>query len=309
MRRFGRLVLLAGLYAPACAAQRPLQVAVSIQPLEAIARQIGGERIEVHTLLPPGSSPHTFEPTPGDMARLAGARLFVRVGGGLEEWADTLLASESVPTLTLMEAEGLRPLATADEHGGAGEPAHEAHDGHDHGPLDPHFWTDPLRMRDAAVPALVRAFSEADPSGAALYAERGRQTQLELTRLDAELRQTLASVPSRAFISFHNSWSYFAARYDLDQVAVVEEFPDAEPTARRLARLVDEARGAGVRALLIEPQQSRRIATTIAAEFGAILVQVDPLGDPADPQRATYGALLRYNARAFVQALELGTVR
>ena len=118
-------------------------------------------------------------------------------------------------------------------------------------------------------------------------------------------RQCFPSVSKSGtrFVAFHAAWRYFAARYGLEEVGVVEEAPGEEPAPRALAALVTRAREAGVPAILVEPQLSPRVAKVLAAEFGATTVLVDPNGDPTDPERSRYAALMRWNARAFARAL------
>jgi len=259
-------------------------------------RQIGGARVDVAVLVPPGASPHTFEPQPSDVAKLAQAALVAEVGG-LDGWVRHLVsAAEHAPArFTVLDAPGLAPLAATGGHLEAGEDPRAAR-------LDPHVWLDPLRVRDAIVPALVAALTALDPDGRADYAAAADAFRTQLTALDAEIRATLAS-RGRRFVAFHAAWRYFAERYGLEEIGVVEEAPGEEPTPKELVALVGRARDAGVPAILVEPQLSPRIARALAAEFGATTVLVDPNGDPTDPARADYGGLLRFDAAAFARAL------
>jgi ABC-type Zn uptake system ZnuABC Zn-binding protein ZnuA len=266
-----------------------LEVAATIHPVAMLAAAVGGSRVSVVTLVPPRASPHVFEPQPGDLARLAGARLLIEVGGGLDGWAARLrgAAGGGLERMVLLEAAGLDPLP-------AGE-------GRDRG-LDPHVWLDPLRVRDALAPALAARLTRLDPAGGADYARRLAAFQAELAALDAEIRRLLDG-RGRRFVAYHAAWRYFAARYGLEELGVVAEAPGEEPTPRTLAALATAARRASVRAILIEPQLPSRVAEVLAADLGLELVEVDPQGDPADPERAHYAALMRWNARAFARAL------
>jgi ABC-type Zn uptake system ZnuABC Zn-binding protein ZnuA len=271
----------------------PLRVVATIEPLAMIVRELAGERTVVSVLVPPGASPHTFDPRPGDVARLADAALLVAVGGDFDGWARRLLgASErEIETLSLLELPGLEPRSSAPDGGGAGAAA-----------PDPHVWLDPIRVRDVLAPALAERLARLDRAGAADTAARLADFQGRLTRLDAELRATLAG-PRRGYVAFHAAWRYFGARYELEEIGVVEEAPGEEPTPRELAELAAAARRARVPAILVEPQLSPRVAQALAAEFGATTVLVDPNGDPNDPERSSYESLLRWNARAFGRAL------
>jgi len=269
-----------------------LAVVATVQPAAMLVRAVGGEQIAVTSLVPPGASPHTFEPRPGDVAALAGAALLVAVGDGLDAWTLRLrdAAGRSPPVLQLLDVPGADPLPAA-----PGETR-----GDDR--RDPHVWLDPIRVRDALAPALAARLAELDPGDRAGYGERLAAFQTRLTALDDEIRHTLAG-HGRAYLPFHDAWRYFAARYGLHAVGVVEESPGAEPTPRELAALVAAARHARVPAILVEPQLSPRLARVLADELGIGLVVADPNGDPRDPARARYEDLMRWNARAFARAL------
>lgn len=272
-------------------------VVVTIQPIAMLVRALAGERIAVTSLVPPGASTHTFEAKPRDMAALASARLFVEVGSGVDTWAARLrkAAAHQPERLVLIELPGLDPLpADPSEHDrdASGAPAR----------FDPHVWLDPIRVRDVIAPALAAALARIDPDGRAHFESGLAAFQAQITDLDAEIRRILSGHGTK-FVAFHSAWRYFGARYGLEEVGVVEEAPGEEPSPREIASLVAVARAAHVPAILVEPQLSPRIAQTIAAELGAGTVTVDESGDPSDPQRATYPALMRWNARAFARAL------
>lgn len=290
-----RAVALAALGALATAAAdamaAPLQVVATIEPIAMLVRELAPAGAEVHALVPPGASPHVFEPRPSDVARLADAALLVAVGGDLDGWIAPLAAASAAErdTLVLLELPGLA-LRPASAGARPGERP------------DPHVWLDPILVRDAIAPALAARLRAVAPDEAAAITARLADFQERLTRLDAEL-STLLARGGRRYVAFHAAWRYFGARYGLEEVGVVEEAPGEEPTPRELAALTAAAREAGVAAILIEPQLDPRVARALAAEFGATTVLVDPNGDPADPARARYEDLLRWNARAFARAL------
>ncbi len=291
---FAALLAIAG----AARADAPLAAVATIQPLGLLLRELGGERVAVAVLVPPGASPHTFEPQPSDVAALARARLLVEVGGGLDGWIHALgNAAQSKPTVvTMLDLPGLDPLPAAPGAHLDAAPHDAAHR------LDPHAWLDPIRVRDVLVPALAAQLAALDPGGRAGYEAARDALVARLTALDAEIRATLAGHGHR-FLAFHSAWRYFARRYQLDEVGVIEEAPGEEPTPRELGTLSQRARAAGVPAILIEPQLSPRIAEMLARDLGVALVTVDPNGDPSDPERASYEGLMRWNARAFARAL------
>jgi zinc transport system substrate-binding protein len=298
MRAGAALLVAVATLAGVAAAAEPLRIVATIQPLGLVARELGGERVSVSVLVPPGASPHTFEPQPSDVQSLVHARLVLDVGGGLDGWATALFAAAAArpERLTLLDLPGLDPLpAVAGAHVDA-EPAGTGER------LDPHAWLDPIRVRDALVPALAAKLAALDPPGRAHY-EASRDALVQrLGALDAEIRGALAG-HGRHFLAFHGAWRYFARRYDLLEVGVIEEAAGEEPTPRELGALARSARDAQVPAILIEPQLSPRIAQMLARDLGVALVTVDPNGDPTDPARASYAGLMLWNASAFARAL------
>jgi zinc transport system substrate-binding protein len=280
MRRTALLAIVVALL-PVPARAAPPRVVATLTPLAFVAEALGAGRATTHVLVPPGASPHLFQPRPGDVRRLAGADLLLSAGGGIDDWLDPLLAA-APPRGAWIRLDAL-PGAGAEN--------------------DPHRWLDPLFVRDAVAPAVTAALVRADPAGGDRYRAALEAFQGRLSALDDEIRGRLADVPTRRFVAFHPAWRTFAARYGLEEIAVVQDFAAEEPTPRRIAHLVDAARATGTRALLLEPQLDPRVAEAIAGEFDGRTLLVDPLGDPRDPQRSSYEALLRFDARAFRWAL------
>ena len=362
----------------AFAGAQSVNVVTSVIPAAYVVEELGGERVRVAALVPPGASPHTFEPVPSDIRKVARARYFFGIGGGLDGWFKRLLAAapKGIETVALIDAPNLtlvkgvdhhhhgddddhgkemaakkdehdhhgdEKMAKKDEHHHHGEEKaakkdehdHHGHDshgkemaakkdkhdhhGHDHhgeekvakeggeehhGEFDPHVWLDPIRVRDAIAPLVTQRLIAADPDGKDYYEKRQQDFHRRLTALDQAIRAELAKAKTRKYIAFHAAWPYFAERYGLERVAVVQEFAGEEPTPKEVAKLVRDARAKGVGAIMVEPQLSPRVARTIAGEFGAKTVMVDPLGDPGDPARDSYEDLMLFNARGFVQAMQ-----
>jgi zinc transport system substrate-binding protein len=272
------------LRAPAPAA---VHVVATIYPVADIVRQVGQEQVEVVTLLPPGASPHTFEPTPAQIRAVADARIFVCVGAGLDSWTTKLLAARHAAVTVVTLTDGLSLIGAAAGHGG-----------------DPHVWLDPVLVKDHMVPAIVNALSREDPHGRAGYERAAAQFGDGLAQLDADIQRTFAPLASRSYIAFHSAWRYFGQRYGLQEIGVVEAFPGKEPSAHEIAAVVQRARAAQVRVVLIEPQSSPRAAEQIARDIGGRTLLVDDIGGPAVAERSTYIDLLRYDARAFAEALQ-----
>ena len=277
------------------AAARP-SVVVSIHPLFDLVRQIAGDDAEVIRVLAPGASPHTFDPTPRDVARLVSADLVV-MNGGLDLWLRNLMEASGARA-PIVELLGLAPVRRALAEGFPDLVAVDA-DGATIG-INPHVWLDPLVMA-AAVPELAEALASVDPSAAGRYRERAAALAAELEALHAELEATLRPVAGAAFVPFHDAWPYFAARYGLDLIVEIEPFPGREPSPAYLREALRLIRGSGARVIFSEAQLQRRPAEVVAAEAGVALAELDPLGGL--PGRERYQELLRWNAAVLLEGL------
>lgn len=237
---------------------------VSIPPQVEMVEMVAGGRLEIGVLVPPGSSPATYEPTPKQMAAIAEARLWVRVGVAFEEaFVDRL--QDVAPRLEIVDGtRGIELQPMAHTHGGAV------------GTLDPHFWLDPLLVRTHAAnicDALCRLVP--DKCGDVQANLTIYQTALEAAH--QRIAAQLAPVEGKEIFVFHPAYGYFTRRYGLHQVAV--EADGKEPTARRLGELIEKAQQAEVRALFIQPQFSGSTPMAVADAVGCMLVDLDPLAE------------------------------
>ncbi|NPV58840.1 MAG: zinc ABC transporter substrate-binding protein [Actinobacteria bacterium] len=285
-----------------------VKVAASIPPLADFAKQVGGDRVEVELLVPAGASPHTYEPTSGQMKFLSEARLLILNGLELEAWATDILNKVGNSGLTKVETAAAIPEgdlipAAGEEH----EREDEGQEGeeHHHGIYDPHVWLDP-RLAVHQVQAIRDALIETDPEHKQEYWDNASAFIEELEELDAWISEQVGAFTHRKFVAFHSSWAYFAARYGLEMVGVVEELPGKEPSAADVAGLVDDIQREGVKVVFAEPQFSPRAAEAVAeASGGEVKVAIlDPLGNPEDPETDTFVKLLRHDVERMRQALE-----
>jgi ABC-type Zn uptake system ZnuABC Zn-binding protein ZnuA len=166
--------------------------------------------------------------------------------------------------------------------------------------IDPHFWTDPLRAV-RAVDVIVDALGSLDPESAPFYRERGDAVKRSLLALHEEVARQAQTWPRRRLVTFHGSLFYFASRYGLEVVGVVQPVPGVEPTAQHMAALVEELHGEQPAALFSEPQMDAQLARALAREAGVKVHEVDPMG--GGPQATSYEALVRGIARAMDGAL------
>jgi ABC-type Zn uptake system ZnuABC Zn-binding protein ZnuA len=279
------------------AAARP-QVVVSIHPVFDLVRQIAGEDADVRRILAPGVSPHVFDPTPRDVARLLGADLVV-LNGALDLWLRNLVeaSGSKAPVVEVIGFAAVRERLAADFPDLVDLAASAG--GVTIG-FNPHVWLDPLLMA-SAVPDLAEALAAVDPANAERYRERGVRLVAELEALHAELVEALAPIAGAPFVPFHDAWPYFAARYRLDLIVEIEPFPGREPSLAYLRMALALIRGSGASIVFSETQLERRPAEVVAAEAGVRLAELDPLGGL--PGRESYQDLLRYNSRILLENL------
>jgi len=257
---------------------RPL-VVVSIPPQKYFVTAVAGELVEVKVLIPPGASPHSFEPTPSDMEAMERAELWLTVGVDFEDaWVPRFTGSS--PELVVRSTiEGIERLPMDREYLHAGEGEEHGDNGdHDHGTgsPDPHVWLSPELVRSQAV-TTAEALRECFPADSAVFATGLASFQLEIDSLQGSISELLEPVRGSRFIVFHPAWGYFADEFGLMQVAV--ESGGNDPSPGELAELVDSARSMGVTTVFVSPQFSASSASVLADEIGGTTAVLDPMSE------------------------------
>jgi len=272
-----------------------IRIATDILPIADFCRNVGGNLVEVEALIPAGSNPHTYELTTRQMRFLSDADLLVINGLGLAPWTNDIFKSihnERLIKVVAGEAVPKDSLMAEAEAGG-----NEAY--------DPHVWLDPTLVV-YMINSIRDGLMAADPGHESIYRQNADDYIGELEGLDALIRRETAGFSSKKFIAFHPSWTYFARRYGLDQVGVIEERPGKEPSAAWIAGLIDSIRSEGIKVVFSEPQFSPRAAEAVAEEAGGgvALEILDPMGDPANPETDSYIALMRHDVQLMGEALK-----
>lgn len=263
----------------------PLPVFVSIQPQKYFVEQVGGPYVRVQAMVGPGDSPATYAPTPRQLAALAQARVYFRIGVPFERvWMPRFQAIN--PRMLIVDTSEEIPLRRMKGHGGD----HEHHGGLN----DPHIWTSPPLVKIQAR-HIRDALIQLDPRHRDRYERNYRDFAQRLDALDSWIRARLRSAQGRRFMVFHPSWGYYADTYGLEQVPVEQE--GKEPNARELGEIVDMMRRDHIRAIFVQPQFSRRLPQALATAAGARLVIADPLAED-------YVENLKRVTEAFARALE-----
>lgn len=280
---------------PAPSSQPERQVSASIFPVYDITRQIAGDAVEVKQILPPGASPHSFEPSPSQAKSLAGSNAVFIIGHGLDSWAEQMAAGVEVPTVISLDKNIALMDATEDDH--ADEEVGSVVDlevGQ-----DPHYW---LSVPNAILMAAqVRdELSQLYPDQAEYFTKNYQEYESELQALNQEVNDGLTAAGSPQIATFHSAWNYFAQDHPVTIVATFEEFPGQEPSAAYLAEFQTELREHQVKAIFSEPQFSTQALEPLAQDSGVSLGVLDPVGGVEG--RQSYTDLMRYNVKQ-IQAM------
>lgn len=262
--------LLAGFLALAATGSAPadakVRVMTTVFPLKEFAAAVAGDRGEVELLLPPGAGPHTWQPRPGDVRRLAECDLLIYIGADLEPWLPGMIkALPGGGVRTLEATAGLTLLETPGE-----EDEEEA--GHGHDAMDPHVWLD-FGLDAEIVRKIADELSLLDPPGRAAFRENAEKLIARLEAIDSKYRSGLAGCRGRDIVlAGHGAFGYLARRYGLAQTALYGLSPDAQPRPQDLMKAVDYCRERGIRAIFFENSVSPDLSKSLAREIGASIL-------------------------------------
>ncbi len=264
-----------------------LSVVATMFPVADLARQAGGDLVEVTMLLPAGTSPHTFEPTPDQVRTVATADVFIAQGLQVDFWAEALLASAQNPHLVKI---------TASDAIDASQLIYDSSES-----PNPHVWNDPA-LAQAELDAVRDGLIQADPAHREEYTANAAAYSRQLGDLIPAIDAELAHLKSRKLVTFHSGLVYFARAFGLEQAAVIEEFPGTEPSPQYIQQVVTIVRDQQVPAIFAEPEFSPQAAQVIAQESGAKVYTIDPEGG-ADPAITTLVKLLESIASVIREGL------
>ena len=287
-----------------------LRVVATTNLVADVVARVGGDSVDLHTLIPLNADPHSYTATPQDLRWLSEAHVIFVNGLGLEESLLPALRSLETEAPLVSVNAGVPTLALDGEAAHADEPHTDAvhTDGIHSAGVDPHTWLDVMNVAIWAE-NVAAILSEMDPAHAADYHAAAAAYQAELEALDAALREEIATLPpqARKLVTDHHEWGYFAAAYGFEQVgAVLPAYSTmAAASAQELAALQDQIAAAGVPAIFVGTTVNPNLAQQIAADLGIAVVPLytSSLSD-ADGPAATYVEMMRYDVRAIVDALQ-----
>jgi zinc/manganese transport system substrate-binding protein len=287
MRRLSLILFAAVMAVHPLRAEDRLNVVASFSILGDLAKNVGGDKVDVTTLVGPNGDVHVYTPAPSDAKKNADARLLVMNGLGLEGWLPRLVQSAGSKATIVTASNGIAPLQLGSD-------------------ADPHAWQSVANAR-IYVANIRDALIAADPADAAVFRANAERYLGELNALDAEVRAAIAKIPPerRKVITTHNAFGYFAAAYGVTFVAPVGVSTESEPSARDIATLIQQIKAEKIPAVFLENLGDDRLIRRIAAETGAKAggtLYSDSLTDEKGPA-PTYIALVRHNIKALTSAL------
>jgi ABC-type Zn uptake system ZnuABC Zn-binding protein ZnuA len=254
-----------------------------------LVRNVGGDRVAVHGILPPNADPHEYEPRPSDAAELADADVVFKSGGDLDEWLDDVVESAGGDAKEITLIDSVKTIEGEDE-------------------TDPHWWQSP-RNAILAVRAIRDALADADPSGRAGYDRRAAGYIDELERLDAAIASCMDEVPAakRKLVTTHDALGYFADRYGIEVIGALipSMSTQAQPSAKDIDGLVEQIESEGVEAIFPEAAVSKKLEQAVSRETGAEVggeLWADTLG-PEGSSGASYLEAMRANAQTLAEGM------
>ena len=251
-----------------------ISVVTTLFPQYDFAKAIGGDKVDVTLLLPPGVEAHAYEPKPSDITKINNANIFVYTGEFMEPWAHDIIegATKNVKVVDASNGIELMKEEEGDEHEEEHEHEeadhHESEEGHHHhhGGVDPHIWLD-FENAEIMAENIAKALQEVDLENAEFYQENLKIYKQKLSNLDDEYKNTLSTCPSKSIVyGGHYAFGYMAKRYGLSYTAAQGFSPDSEPTAKDMIALVEQIKNENIDYIFYEELTSPKIAETLANE-------------------------------------------
>lgn len=274
-------------------------VVVSILPQAEFTEKIGGDKVMVTVMVPPGANPHTYEITPGQLQEVSKAKMYAKIGSGIEfelAWMDKIIKINE-KMLVVDCARGVDLVVLSYKNGELVEYSEydkTNEDGSSLRGVDPHIWLSPLNAK-IMVENIYEGLAQIDPENQEYYKENLDSYLSELDELDDEIIRIFAGKENKRIMVFHPTWTYFALDYGIEQIPIEEE--GKEPTAAGIRNLIDLAKEYGIKVIFASPEFSTKSAETVAREIGGSVILISSL-------EKNYVENIRKAAGAFAGAME-----
>ena len=257
-----------------------------------IAQNVAGDRVVVESLLPVGSDPHSYQPTPQDVTKIAESKLLIINGAEYEHFLEPLLENAGGEREVIEASAGLSVRLDAEsEHG-----------------VDPHLWLDPNNVI-TYVENIREALTHYDPDGAAIFQSNADTYAAQLVELDEWINEQVSQIPPerRLLVTNHEALGYFAERYGFTVIGAVVPgvSSDASPSAEQMANLIDQIKASGTPAIFLDEVENPALAQQIASETGVKVIEDLHLESLTDgPPAGSYIAMIQHNVTLIVNALK-----
>lgn len=238
-------------------------VVVTVGPQEEFVKRVGGDRVDVTVMVPPGADPHTYEPLPNQMKQVQNAQIYFQVGSGIEfelTWMDKLTSmNPQMKVVNTSQGIELLPNTAENEEG-----------------TDSHVWVSP-RNAKIMVENIYQSLIQTDPQNKEYYTKNRDEYLKQLDELDKNITQTLSGKNNTKIMVYHPAWAYFCRDYNLQQISIQSQ--GKEPSPQGIANLVDQSRKENIKVIFVTPQFSSSNAQVIATEIGGRVIVVDDLSE------------------------------
>ncbi|MBI5097887.1 MAG: zinc ABC transporter substrate-binding protein [Nitrospirae bacterium] len=265
---------------------KKIRVITTIAPLYSFTKNVAGDYADVENLLPSGAGPHEYSLSPEDVIKISKAQVLIENGVGLEKWLDKLVAQGDVHN----ESAGVGKQIVADSSSGINIISN-----------DPHIWLSP-RNAVIQVKNIRDALIKADPANAGYYTKNAEAYIKRLERLDRGIMEITGSLKRKEFVSLHSAFLYFARDYGLRQAAVIQEFPETEPTPRHITDVMNAIRTNNIRVIFSEPGVPQKVVETLAKDLNLQVYNLDTLETGAFYPE-WYEAMMRANLEVLKMAM------
>lgn len=262
-----------------------VKVVASFYPLAEFATHVGGNIIQISTIVPSGTEPHEYEPTPQELAQVYAADVFIYNGSGIDPWAERIASDvkqKNVHVINMTERLSTLPQG------------------------DPHFWLDPVLAQQEVI--IIRdALITADPAQTEMYQANTREFIAQLQALHEQYQAGLTACLRRDIVTSHNAFAYLAKRYSVTVLPVAGLSPEEEPSAKQISEITKIAQQKNIQYIFFETLVSPKLAETVATEIGAKTLVFNPLEGLTDEEKATgknYISIMQDNLQNLRLALQ-----
>ncbi|MBN6187616.1 zinc ABC transporter substrate-binding protein [Aneurinibacillus sp. BA2021] len=286
-----------------------LQIYTTLFPLYDFTRTIGGEHVNVNSLLPAGAEAHDYEPSAKDIGKVNEAKLLIYNGAGYETWINNMVKNLDPQKTKPVDASKGLPLVDIqghEDHEHEGEAA-KGESSHEHGTYDPHVWLNPELAKQQAG-NIKAALAEVDPAHAADYEANYNKLAQQLDGLDQEYKAAVAKAKKKEFMVSHQAFTYLAERYGLEQIPVSGLSPSQEPTQQQMQQLIETAKEHNITYVAFEGLVENKVAQTVQRETGAQAVTLYTLENLTKEQfnaGKTYVDMMQENLTTLKKVLEV----